>query len=231
METRHPEGGESPFMAREDSSAVAITTQNESSDIDYINCPVVGCGEAFLLTELEGHVEMHEEEQGGSEDEDSSRGSKRMNLVTGPGETFDTKLSYALRNLGDEDDERDGDATLEREHELYEQQFGDGKSYERRRTSQDIETVSSTKYAIKSAKAAWRDFLKIPPSDRKSTSSSSIKTRRRLGVRIPPPPESPVRNINSLFSEIRIGPPCAREADAGMADKATGRRRCSEDYH
>ena len=29
---------------------------------EYFNCPVEGCGEALLLTELESHIEMHEEE-------------------------------------------------------------------------------------------------------------------------------------------------------------------------
>jgi hypothetical protein len=77
-------------------------------DDDFVYCPVDGCGEALLLTELEAHVEMHEEEQGDqspdsddvliSEDDFDYRGS-----VPGSKASFDTKLSYALRNLEDVD--------------------------------------------------------------------------------------------------------------------------------
>jgi hypothetical protein len=69
-------------------------------DDRYANCPVGGCGEALLLTELESHIEMHEEEQDSGDDQ-SSRSSKRLKLEPQIKAAFDTKLSHALRNLED----------------------------------------------------------------------------------------------------------------------------------
>jgi hypothetical protein len=72
---------------------------------EYVNCPVEGCGEALLLTELESHIEMHEEEQD-TGDDDSHRASKKIKVEPKIEAAFDTKLSSSLRNLDDGDDQR-----------------------------------------------------------------------------------------------------------------------------
>jgi hypothetical protein len=99
METVHPEDGESPFIVKDDASIAALIAFDEP-DTQYANCPVEGCGEALLLTELQSHIEMHEEEQD-TGDDDSTRSSKRLKLEPEIEAAFDTKLSHALRNLED----------------------------------------------------------------------------------------------------------------------------------
>jgi zinc finger-containing ubiquitin peptidase 1 len=96
----HPEDGESPFVVKDDASIAALVSLDDGQDERYANCPVDGCGEALLLAELESHVEMHEEEQDSGEDQ-SSRSSKRLKLEPQVEASFDTKLSHALRNLED----------------------------------------------------------------------------------------------------------------------------------
>lgn len=74
METLHPEGGESPFVVKEDASMAAIISLYDE-DVEYASCPVDGCGEAILFTELDSHIEMHdaEEEDTGQETEPTSK--------------------------------------------------------------------------------------------------------------------------------------------------------------
>lgn len=191
METLHPEGDESPFIARDDASVVALAADGNEK---YVQCPNEGCGEALLLTELESHVEMHEEERAGSRsrdedesgngDDTSSRESKRTKLAVNEGppgkdEAFDTKLNYALRNLEDVNEIKD--EAERKEHQFYEDVYGDGsrKSYERRHKRQEAESPKETRLDV--AKAAWRELLRMPPADRKSTSPSKGPVRRRLG--------------------------------------------------
>ncbi|KAH8768012.1 peptidase family C78-domain-containing protein [Hyaloscypha finlandica] len=100
LETVHPEDGESPFVVKDDASIAALMSLDGEKDDRYANCPVEGCGEALLLTELESHIEMHEEEQDSGDDQ-SSRSSKRLKHEPPIEAAFDTKLSHALRNLED----------------------------------------------------------------------------------------------------------------------------------
>jgi zinc finger-containing ubiquitin peptidase 1 len=169
LETQHPEGDTaSPFTIQEDQASIAAalalsihTPPSTASEEDenYVSCPVEGCGEALLLTELESHIEMHAEEQDSSndeEDDDDERGrGKRIKLnpEIGAGAGFDTKLSYALRNLEDVDEHVNESGKGER----------DGKQA--------------------SAKAAWKGLLKMPDVVAgKATTVSPSKGRRRLGV-------------------------------------------------
>ena len=96
----HPEDGQSPFVVKDDASIAALMSLDGEQDDRYANCPVGGCGEALLLTELESHIEMHEEEQDSGDDQ-SNRSSKRLKLEPQTEAAFDTKLSHALRNLED----------------------------------------------------------------------------------------------------------------------------------
>ena len=100
LETEHPEDGQSPFVVKDDASIAALMSLDGGQNERYANCPVEGCGEAILLTELDSHIEMHEEEQD-SGDAQSSRSSKRIKLEPEIEAAFDTKLSHALRNLED----------------------------------------------------------------------------------------------------------------------------------
>ncbi|KAH9221152.1 peptidase family C78-domain-containing protein [Leptodontidium sp. 2 PMI_412] len=155
METQHPEGGESPFIVKDDASIAAlIDVDSRNDEEEYIHCPVEGCGEALLLAELESHVEMHEEEQDTTDSDDSDLSSnERLKAQSGVADTFDIKLSHALRNLDDDDD--DDDRTV----------VPDVPSPDRHAT----------------AKAAWRKVLKMPDSSSKGSSSSKPTARRRLG--------------------------------------------------
>lgn len=155
METQHPEGGESPFIVKDDASVTALLDLDNSQDEDYVCCPVEGCGEALLLTELESHIEMHEEEQDSPESDDALRSSKRVKLTPEIGETFDTKLSYALRNLSDDE------------------------GYEERAERRVPEEHSSDRHA--KSKAAWGSLLKMPKSSSQPATKANT-ARRRLGV-------------------------------------------------
>ncbi len=181
METLHPEGGESPFIAKDDASIAAIAAADDEciNNDNYINCPVKGCGEALLLTELKSHVEMHEEEEDSTGDESSNRSKRiKLDLEPGPGTTFDTKLSYALRNLDDLDEPKtEQHRRLEEHRDNYEREYD--RESERRRKAPPFEKGSSeSRLAI--AKAAWKELLRIP--DPKQPSSTANGARRRLGV-------------------------------------------------
>lgn len=225
METRHPEDdGVSPFVVQAGSATSAVHNAIESlkqspeptrdhaasgdefedehrvadvaEESDFVYCPVEGCGEALLLTDLEGHVEMHGEEGDftpSPEPEDRhgndnvapthysqqqqgrSTRDKRVKLDPEyrgkPGiktEGFGTKLAYALRNLEDVD------------LEVHEQK----ERGERKGQNQS-----------QGAKSAWGRILKMPEqkigTNRRSKSptrgsagpsSKKSVTVRRLGV-------------------------------------------------
>ncbi len=108
METQHPESGDSPFIVKDDASIAALLAFDDSSASEgYASCPVDGCGEAILFTELDSHIEMHAEEQETDGDVSSSdRQAKIVKLDPEVGASFDTKLSHALRNIGDGDEAR-----------------------------------------------------------------------------------------------------------------------------
>jgi hypothetical protein len=78
METQHPEGGESPFLVNDDASIAAVMSLYDD-EVKYASCPVEGCGEAILLTELDSHIEMHGAE-GEDTDLESEPSSKRTEV-------------------------------------------------------------------------------------------------------------------------------------------------------
>jgi hypothetical protein len=74
--------GDSGSKETESDPQLHTTDKNEGAADDepddlYANCPVEGCGETLLLTRLENHIKMHEEEQD-SVDDQSSRSSKKL---------------------------------------------------------------------------------------------------------------------------------------------------------
>lgn len=156
METQHPENGQSPFVVTDDASVAALMSLQDEDDVEYVNCPVEGCGEALLLTELDSHVEMHAEEGTGSPGESDEHSSKRLKIEPQIGNSFDTKLSYALRNLDDPNE--------------------DAKSISEA-SSHDLQTA---------AKTTWKSILKMPDTSSKSTSSKDTpkanSSKKRLGV-------------------------------------------------
>lgn len=83
METQHPEDGESPFLVRDD------------TDTDFATCPIDGCGEIILLTELDSHLEMHDME---GIDEGQEVASTAMESGKGSS-SFNSKRSGDLRNI------------------------------------------------------------------------------------------------------------------------------------
>ncbi|KAK4127700.1 DUF1671-domain-containing protein [Parathielavia appendiculata] len=68
IETLHSEG-ESPFTAREDS---AVEDSGTTENLDYVECPVDGCGDLIVLQELDYHLELHSQEEADSVQEKSA---------------------------------------------------------------------------------------------------------------------------------------------------------------
>ena len=158
IETVHSEGDDSPFVVKEDvdkDANIAAMLSMEEEDIQYASCPIDGCGEAVLLTELDSHIDMHSAE-GEEVEEDRSDGgcktppfkrTKNGDSSEGGVGGFGTKLSHALRNLDD------GERVDE-----------DRKEH---------------------AKQAWKNILKMPGSETKGKATTEAKDqnpRRRLGV-------------------------------------------------
>lgn len=101
METQHPEGGESPFIVKDDASTAAVLSMSRDDagdDPEFACCTFEGCGEVILLTELASHIEMHDLE---SEDDDPGAISdtKEPGSEKAGQSSFDSKVSYQLRNL------------------------------------------------------------------------------------------------------------------------------------
>ncbi|KAK0663987.1 peptidase family C78-domain-containing protein [Cercophora samala] len=64
METLHAEG-DSPFLADQDRTSPPNGTGGSTGnddDPEYVECPVDGCGEYLLLSQVEYHLELHTEE-------------------------------------------------------------------------------------------------------------------------------------------------------------------------
>lgn len=185
METDHPENGQSPFVAKDDDASIAAIMSLADEDVKYAACPVDGCGEAILFTELDSHIEMHgAEEQGQDESETESENEpqpKKPKLKEGIQQEFSTKLSHALRNLDDSE-------------------------------KSSSESPPSDRQA--KAKSQWRDILKMPErssnSKSKASSSSAVATnspRRRLGVSLSSVLELSHHVIPTLyFQKSELGP-------------------------
>jgi len=104
METLHAEG-DSPFVVKDDASIAAVLASEydqSPEETEYSCCPVEGCGEQLLWAEFDSHLELHAAEQDSGDDR--GHDSKRLKLEPGIEASFDTKLSHALRNIGDDDD-------------------------------------------------------------------------------------------------------------------------------
>lgn len=104
MEILHPEG-DSPFVVNDDASIAAVLAleyDQSSEDSEYGPCPVEGCGELLLKAEFASHLDLHAAEQDGGDERDHV--SKKLKLEPEIEASFDTKLSHALRNIGDGDD-------------------------------------------------------------------------------------------------------------------------------
>lgn len=117
METLHPEG-DSPFVVKDDASIAAVLAleyDESPEEAAYTSCPVEGCGEQLLWEEMDSHLELHTAEQDSSDDR--GHDSKRLKLEPGIDASFDTKLSHALRNIGDDDDDVSGTPSPERERQ------------------------------------------------------------------------------------------------------------------
>ncbi len=159
METNHTEDGSSPFVVKNDDASIAAIISLKDGDIQYASCPVEGCGEAILLAELDGHIEMHGAEmegQDGSETESADEPQVKKAKLNGDMQaSFGTKLSNALRNIDDS------------------QQSTSGSSHSDRHAK---------------AKSQWKGILNMPEtassSKSKGGSSDAAKksSRRRLGV-------------------------------------------------
>lgn len=69
---------------KDDASIAAVMSLFED-EVKYASCPVEGCGEAILLTELDNHIEMHgaEGEDTDSESEPSSKRTKVYDEIRG----------------------------------------------------------------------------------------------------------------------------------------------------
>ena len=154
METRHPEGGESPFIVKDDASVAAVLSMGRGGEEepDFACCPIDSCGEVILLTELDSHIEMHDMESQDI-DQDAVSRSKDYEMEDAVQTSFDTKISHELRNLHVQ--------APSIENDLSEQQA--------------------------SAKAAWKEILKMPQAPPKPLPSPNGKSKgplRRLGVSI-----------------------------------------------
>lgn len=104
MESLHPEG-DSPFVRDVEVDTLYTSTKGEDfGDEDYIECPMDGCGEAVLLTDLESHIEMHRAEDSDAEAAFFEDGieTKRVNPNNSSSNSnFQTELPEAIRNLDD----------------------------------------------------------------------------------------------------------------------------------
>lgn len=140
----------------------------EQIGMDYADCPVEGCGEAILLTELDSHLDMHALESASDELDDDFNvdGSAQHSpcfeddhvskefgshaLKTRP--AFETSLPSALRNI-----------------------------------QQDISPRTASPDRQETAKAIWRGLLKMPPSSKDAQGPLKTKAASvRLGVGLSP---------------------------------------------
>ncbi|KAG9232987.1 peptidase family C78-domain-containing protein [Amylocarpus encephaloides] len=103
METLHSEDNSSPFVVKD--NEINGTAVDEDEEVQSSRCPVEGCGEELLARELDSHLELHAAEQENDSGLDHGHHiPKKMERGSKIGESFDTRLSYALRNIDDQDD-------------------------------------------------------------------------------------------------------------------------------
>ncbi|KAL3425624.1 peptidase family C78 [Phlyctema vagabunda] len=162
LETLHSEG-ESPFIVKDDATVGAAMSnlsgpdRENDDDVQYASCPVEGCGETLLLTDFDGHVQLHDLEDPDAEVElaptavaTAAGASGSLSEDDARGVAFGTKLSVALRNLDDHEPPSSSSAHSEQQEK---------------------------------AKAAWREMMSMPTSSKANlpASSSSKTARRKLG--------------------------------------------------
>lgn len=155
LEIQHSEG-DSPFLVRERNSQNTDAqgySDTSIHDLDFVECPREGCGEAILLSELASHIEMHGVEEYQTDesyfmDPNFGRRPESSNSKSELGS--DAKPPQPFGNLMDED-------------------LLGAKS-----SSNDPQT---------SAKLKWREILKMPTSKEKQENPNVPKRAcRRLGV-------------------------------------------------
>jgi hypothetical protein len=105
METDHPEDNNSPFVVRDDSNLAASIGAGGDEEVQFLPCPVEGCGEELIRAEFDSHLEMHAAELREDSSDENSQGhaSKKVKLSPEAKPSFGTKLSVALRNINDEE--------------------------------------------------------------------------------------------------------------------------------
>jgi hypothetical protein len=113
MEIVHPEGeSASPFMVKDDfspseqRSGPHEVVEASENHLEFMDRPRQNCGEAFILTELESHMSMHDienndEEENLHQDPNPNKRTRASDSESAP--KFDTRLPPALRNLAAHD--------------------------------------------------------------------------------------------------------------------------------
>lgn len=163
--------GESPFLS--DNEATVAGTKEKSLPsvlaeqiaMDYVDCPINGCGESVMTVELDSHLDMHANANEGSDEEVSEAEiSSRISL------SQDVSLPASLSSVQElHGGQRPDPSTKTPRHQLHA-----GSS------TQPVDDKQE------SAKAAWKKMLKMPsPSKHASSTSgaaSSWKGPKRLGV-------------------------------------------------
>ncbi|KAH7321469.1 peptidase family C78-domain-containing protein [Rhexocercosporidium sp. MPI-PUGE-AT-0058] len=154
--TKHPEGGDSPFIVKDDTTIEALVDldSHNGDEEEYFHCSVEGCGEDLLEAELESHVEMHEAEQDTGDSDDSDHSSdNRPKHKPAVADMFNVNLSHALRHQNNDDDD---DRTV-------------------------VPRVSSSHRHTTKNTSRWRRFFKMSVYSPRGSSSMKPAARGQLG--------------------------------------------------
>jgi hypothetical protein len=128
--------------------------ETSEDELNFVECPVDDCGETILLTELESHVLMHDIENNNNNDTSCP----------------DSHRNKRVRNT-------DTEAGLGFDTRL--------PPALRNINGHQQSSHTGSPDRQESAKAGWRELLNMPGSRHEPRASSdSIKSHRRLGVRV-----------------------------------------------
>lgn len=135
--------------------------------MDYVECPIDGCGEAIMATELDSHLDMHENADECSEDDDAKHGAETSKYFDLDG-SDEQSSSRSLSRPGVHPSEEVGPV-----YPSYRQQGGPSPR-------------SSFEIRQERTKAAWKTVLKMPKAIKSAKSpasnGSSGSSPKRLGV-------------------------------------------------
>lgn len=198
METLHPENGDSPFAIKSDDAASGTGSGVAADeDLEYVDCPVEGCGEMLPRAEMDYHLELHAEEAGVGDSRSSPSPETAPVAVADSGPSLSASGPAPSSRTNHRHNRRDKDRDRDRDRERDSPRNGHSDS----RSSHHKESSSTPQ---SKAISAWKRLLKMPSSFASSSPDKARSSRRNHGS---DPVTASEKQANAKRLGVSMNPP------------------------